>query len=67
MTKGVIDGLAKHEGHERPLSENELAWISFLRLITCDRDPPPNLERIQALRRAFQGAEQREATAEKVG
>ncbi|MEQ3728102.1 MAG: hypothetical protein ABNH38_11895 [Tateyamaria sp.] len=35
------------------LTENERAWIGFLRLIVSDTDPAPTLSRIQALRRAF--------------
>jgi len=35
------------------LTENERAWIGFLRLIVEDTDPPPTLSRVQALRRAF--------------
>lgn len=36
------------------LTMNEMAWIEFLRLISCDRDPPPTLRAIQALRRALE-------------
>ena len=32
------------------LTENERAWIEFLRLASCDSDPAPTLERVQALR-----------------
>ena len=35
------------------LTENERAWIGFLRLITCDSDPAPNRARIQAMGRVF--------------
>ncbi|WP_394198567.1 hypothetical protein [Litoreibacter albidus] len=35
------------------LSENERAWIGFLRLISNHTDPAPTLERVQALRYAF--------------
>ena len=34
----------------RPLTENELAWIDFLRLLSNDGDPAPTLARVQALR-----------------
>lgn len=32
------------------LTENERAWIEFLRLISGDTDPVPDLQSIQALR-----------------
>ena len=32
------------------LTENERAWVGFLRLITQDTDPAPTLARVQALR-----------------
>jgi hypothetical protein len=35
------------------LTENERAWIGFLRLITQDTDPAPTLARVQALRCVF--------------
>ena len=35
------------------LTENERAWVGFLRLITQDKDPAPTLARVQALRRVF--------------
>lgn len=35
------------------LTENERAWIGFLRLIFDDTDPVPTLSRVQALHRAF--------------
>lgn len=38
------------------LTENEMAWIEFLRLITADSDPPPTLARIQRLRALFPGS-----------
>ena len=34
-----------------PLTENELAWIEFLRLVSGDRDPPPTLRLVQGVRR----------------
>lgn len=34
------------------LSENEIAWLHFLRLIGRGQVPPPTLEAIQALRKA---------------
>lgn len=33
------------------LTENERAWLVFLRMITLDRDPAPTLRRVQLLRR----------------
>lgn len=35
------------------LTANEKAWIEFLRLISCDRDPPLTLKAVQALRCAL--------------
>ena len=35
------------------LTENERAWIGFLRLIANDSDPAPTLARVQALRLAL--------------
>ena len=35
------------------LSENERAWIEFIRLTSHDIDPAPTLARVQALRRIF--------------
>lgn len=35
------------------LTENERAWVGFLRLITHDADPAPTLARVQGLRRAL--------------
>jgi hypothetical protein len=35
------------------LTENERAWLGFLRLITKDADPAPTLARVQALRSVF--------------
>jgi len=35
------------------LTENERAWVGFLRLITQDIDPAPTLARVQALRCVF--------------
>lgn len=37
----------------RPMSENELAWVGLIRVITDDRDPAPGLLMVQALRRAW--------------
>lgn len=35
------------------ISENEKAWITFLRMISDGRDLAPTLERVQFLRRAL--------------
>lgn len=35
------------------LTENERAWVGFLRLIADDTDPAPTLARVQALRMAL--------------
>ncbi len=44
-------------GFKRPpegaLSENERAWIEFLRIVSNNGDPKPTLARVQALRRLF--------------
>lgn len=45
---------------DRPITENEIAWIVFLRLLTDDTDPKPTLRLIQALRLTLQGAEGRD-------
>jgi len=37
------------------LTENERAWIGFLRLISSDTDPAPTLARVQGVRRVFSG------------
>ncbi len=35
------------------ITENERAWVGFLRLITNDLDPAPTLACVQAMRRVF--------------
>ncbi len=35
---------------DQPISENERAWIDFLRLVSCDSDPAPTLRCVQAMR-----------------
>jgi hypothetical protein len=37
------------------LSENEKAWIGFIRLISKDTDPAPTLARVQGVRLALLG------------
>jgi hypothetical protein len=39
------------------LSDNELAWVEFLRLLSNDQVPTPTLAAVQALRMAFSGRE----------
>lgn len=39
---------------ETAITPNELAWISFIRIASCDSDPPPTLKRVQTLRRLLQ-------------
>ena len=39
---------------DRPISQNERAWIEFLRLISLDSDPAPTLTLVQALRRVIE-------------
>ena len=41
------------------LSDNEIAWIEFLRLLSHDRVPSPTLEFVQALRLTLKGREVR--------
>lgn len=38
------------------LSENEKAWVTFLRMISDGRDPAPTLKRVQLLRRVLKKA-----------
>ena len=40
---------------ERPISQNETAWIEFLRLASCDSDPAPTLRHVQAMRQLVGG------------
>ncbi len=39
-----------------PVTENELAWIGFLRLVSDDSDPAPTLKHVQLLRRLLMEA-----------
>jgi hypothetical protein len=39
------------------LSDNEVAWIEFLRLLSYDQVPTPTLAAIQALRLTLTGRE----------
>lgn len=38
------------------LSENEKAWIEFIRVISCGRDPAPTPARVRALREILDDA-----------
>lgn len=38
-----------------PISDNERAWIDFIRLASGDADPPPTLRRVRELRMLFSG------------
>ncbi len=35
----------------KDLTENELSWLEFLRMISLEGDPEPTLRRVQLLRR----------------
>ncbi|WP_210526874.1 hypothetical protein [Rubellimicrobium arenae] len=50
-TRKIIEGFRVPD--DRPPTENELARIEMLRAIVGDRDPPPTLAAVQALRRAL--------------
>ena len=41
------------------ISENERAWIGFIRLASDDTDPAPTLESVQQLRQIFAGPQTR--------
>jgi len=41
------------------LTENEFAWMEFLRLINLDEVPSPTLALVQAVRVAFRAHERR--------
>ncbi|MFI0849673.1 hypothetical protein [Mesorhizobium sp. IMUNJ 23232] len=50
--------MTKPRNHARPihpleLTENERAWIEFIRLASRDSDPNPTLERVQQLQKMF--------------
>jgi hypothetical protein len=44
------------------LTENELAWVDFVRLISNGTDPGPTLKRVQLLRRVLRRRRRRGAT-----
>lgn len=37
----------------KPITENERAWIEFIRLASRDSDPAPTLEMVQQVRLLF--------------
>lgn len=39
---------------DRPISDNEVAWIAFLRLVSRESDPAPTLTLVQAMRLVFE-------------
>jgi hypothetical protein len=39
---------------DRTFSENEVAWIAFLRLASRESDPAPTLTLVQAIRLVFE-------------
>ena len=48
---------------ERPISQNERAWIEFLRLASSDSDPAPTLRHVQAMRRVFEDGDRERRTS----
>lgn len=52
----IAKGLA-----QRPITENERAWVAFLRLLSRDSDPVPNLACINLLQRAMQSDRRKSA------
>jgi len=38
---------------EKAITDNEKAWIEFIRLASYDTDPSPTLKSVQALRQIF--------------
>lgn len=50
MTHMLAPTVSRHE-----LTGNELAWVSFLRLLSRGEDPAPSLAAVQALRATFDG------------
>lgn len=48
---------------ERDVTENEMAWIEFLRLLSRDTDPPITLAAIQIVRKLLRrGAARRRSS-----
>lgn len=53
MTDRDLETLRAERPWEKPFTENEKAWIEFIRLASHDTDPAPTLETVQALRQIF--------------
>lgn len=53
MTDAGLIGLVRSPTDQSDLSENELAWIGFLRAVSHHSDPPPSLAAVQSLRRVL--------------
>lgn len=53
-TSSAAEPLAR--GWDRPITQNERAWIEIIRLASWDSDPKPTLARVQQVRRAFEKA-----------
>jgi len=43
---------------QRAISQNERAWIGFLRILSCDSDPNLTLRRVQLLRLMIEEGDQ---------
>lgn len=50
MTHRLAPKVARHD-----VTQNELAWIEFLRMLSPVEDPVPSLAAVQALRAVFEG------------
>jgi len=53
MTDRYLETLRAERPWAKPITENEKAWIEFIRLASYDTDPAPTLETVQALRQIF--------------
>jgi len=53
MTDTGPIGLVLPHPDQSDLSENERAWIGFIRAISDHSDPPPRLAAVQSLRRVL--------------
>ncbi len=47
----IVAGMRLPGSHA--LTENEVAWVEFIRLASCETDPVPTLSRVQVLRQMF--------------
>jgi hypothetical protein len=56
MTDTGLIGLVLPLPDQSDLSENERAWIGFLRVLSGGSDPPPSLALVQAIREALRSA-----------